>query len=85
MLSWKGLPQVKFSPYAKRFLLILTDEPTTGKYPAEQALKTCKSYGTMVYVVGHPQEDDFQTKLAKETKGLFFTMPRHLDKDYLNQ
>ena len=81
----EGLPQVKFSPYAKRFLLILTDEPTTGKYPAEQALKICKSYGTMVYVVGHPQEDDFQTKLAKETKGLFFTMPRHLDKEYPKQ
>lgn len=81
----EGLPQVKFSPFAKRFLLILTDEPTTGKYPAEQALKMCKSYGITAYVVGHPQEDDFQTKLAKETWGSFFTMPKHLDKEYLNQ
>lgn len=80
-----GLPQVKFSPFAKRFLVILTDEPTTGKYSAEQALKMCKSYGITAYVVGHPQEDDFQTKLAKETRGLFFTMPKHLDKEYLNQ
>lgn len=81
----EGLPQVKFSPYAKRFLIILTDEPTTGKYPAEQALKMCKSYGITPYVVGHPQEDDFQTKLAKEAWGLFFTMPKHLDKGYPNQ
>lgn len=81
----EGLPQVKFSPFAKRFLLILTDEPTTGKYSAEQALKMCKSYGVTTYVVGHPQEDDFQAKLAKETWGLFFTMPKHLDKEYPNQ
>ena len=81
----EGLPQVNFSPYAKRFLLILTDEPTTGKYPAEQALQMCKSQGILVYVVGHPQEDDFQTKLAKETRGLFFTMPKHLDKEYPNR
>ncbi len=81
----EGLPKVKFSPFAKRFLLILTDEPTTGKYPAEQALKMCKSYGITTYVVGHPLEDDFQTKLAKETRGLFFTMPKHLDKEYPNR
>ena len=81
----EGLPQVKFSPFAKRFLLILTDEPTTGKYPAEQALNMCKSYGITAYVIGHPQEDDFQTKLAKETWGRFFTMPKHLDKEYPNQ
>ena len=81
----EGLPQVKFSPFAKRFLLILTDEPTTGKYPAEQALNMCKSYGITAYVIGHPQQDDFQTKLAKETWGRFFTMPKHLDKEYPNQ
>ena len=81
----EGLPKVNFSPYAKRFLLILTDEPSKGKYSAEQALQMCKSQGILVYVVGHPNEDDFQTKIVKETRGLFFTMPKHLDKDYPNQ
>ena len=81
----EGLPKVNFSPYAKRHLLILTDEPSKGKYSAEQALQMCKSQGIMVYVVGHPNEDDFQTKIAKETRGLFFTMPKYLDKDYPNQ
>lgn len=81
----EGLPKVKFSPYAKRFLLVLTDEPTTGKYSAEQALKLCQSLGVTVYVIGHPNTSDFQTTLATETKGLFFPMPNHLEKGFPNQ
>lgn len=81
----EGLPEVKFSPYAKRFLLILTDEPTTGKYPAEQALQLCQSLGITAYVIGHPNPTDFQTTLATQTGGVFFPMPRHLEKAYPNQ
>ncbi len=81
----EGIPEVKFSPYARRFLLILTDEPTTGKYPAEQALELCQSLGITVYVVGHPDPNDFQTILTKQTEGIFFPMPKHLDKAYPNQ
>lgn len=81
----EGLPEVKFSPYARRFLLILTDEPTTGKYPAEQALELCQSLGITAYVIGHPAPTDFQTTLAKQTGGIFFTMPKHLEKTYPNQ
>ena len=80
-----GLPKVRFSPYAQRFLFILTDEPTTGNYPAEQALNLCKSYGMKVYVIGNPNPEDFQTELTKQTNGLFFTMPNHLKKSYPNQ
>ncbi|MCY4401977.1 MAG: VWA domain-containing protein [Candidatus Poribacteria bacterium] len=80
-----GIPKIRFSPYAQRFLLILTDEPTKGKYSAEQALNLCKSYGIKVYVIGYPDPDDLQTKLANQTKGLFYTMPNHLKKDYPNQ
>ena len=81
----EGLPKIKFSPYARRFILILTDEPTTGKYSTEQALETCKSLGITAYVVGHPKEDDFQSTLAKETGGQFFTMPKYTPKSYPNQ
>ncbi len=52
----EGLPQVNFSPYAKRYLLVLTDEPSKGKYSGEQALQMCKSQGIVVYVVGHPND-----------------------------
>ena len=81
----EGLPKVKFSPYASRFLLILTDEPTTGKYPPERALSLCQSLGIRAYVIGHPGPTDFQKKLAEQTGGRFFTMPKHLNKTYPNQ
>ncbi len=81
----EGVPKVKFSPYASRFLLILTDEPTTGKYPAERALNLCQSMGIRAYVIGHPGPTDFQKTLAERTGGRFFTMPKHLSEAYPNQ
>ena len=81
----EGVPKVKFSPYASRFLLILTDEPTTGKYPPERALRLCQSLGIRAYIIGHPGPTDFQKKLAEQTGGRFFTMPKHLNKTYPNQ
>ena len=81
----EGVPKVKFSPYASRFLLILTDEPTTGKYPPERALRLCQSLGIRAYVIGHPGPTDFQKKLAEQTGGRFFTMPKHLGRTYPNQ
>lgn len=81
----EGLPEVKFSPYARRFLLILTDEPTTGNYPIEDAIKICQSIGVTAYVVGYPDENEFQTILAAATAGFFYEMPKHLDKAYPNQ
>ena len=81
----EGLPKMRFSPYASRFLLILTDEQTTGNYPAEQAIQLCQSLGLRAYVVGHPNPDDFQSALVKRTGGLFFEMPKYLKKTYPNQ
>lgn len=81
----EGVPKIKFSPYASRFLLILTDEPTTGKYPSERALSLCQSLGIRAYVIGHPGPTDFQKALAEQTGGRFFTMPRHLNRTYPNQ
>ena len=81
----EGVPKVRFSPYASRFLLILTDEPTTGKYPPERALGVCQSLGIRAYVIGHPRSTDFQKTLVEQTGGRFFTMPKHLSKTYPNQ
>ena len=81
----EGVPKVKFSPFASRFLLILTDEPTTGKYPPEEALSVCQSLGIRAYVIGHPGPTDFQKTLVEQTGGIFFTMPKHLSKAYPNQ
>ena len=39
----KGLPKVRFRRDARRFILILTDEPSTGTVPPEQAITLCQS------------------------------------------
>jgi Mg-chelatase subunit ChlD len=74
----EGLPQMRFSPYASRFMLVLTDEPTTGKYPPERAIEVCKSLGVRAYVIGSANPNEFQQQLAQETGGMSFAMPgRH--------
>ncbi len=81
----EGVPKVKFSPYASRFLLILTDEPTTGSYLPERAIEACQSLGIRAYVIGHPMPNDFQATLVEKTGGRFYPMPKHLRRGYPNQ
>ena len=81
----EGVPKVKFSPYASRFLLILTDEPTSGSYPPARAIEVCQSLGIRAYVIGHPLPNDFQTTLVEKTGGRFYQMPKHLRRGYPNQ
>ena len=78
----KGLPQVRFRRDASRFLLILTDEPTTGTVPPERAIMLCQSLGVRAYVIGVQGKGDFQWKLTKQTGGRFFRMPKHLRQTY---
>lgn len=78
----KGLPQIRFRRDASRFILVLTDEPTTGTIPPERAIALCQSLGVRAYVIGVPGKGDFQWKLSKQTGGLFFRMPKHLRQTY---
>jgi Mg-chelatase subunit ChlD len=78
----KGLPQVRFRRDASRFILVLTDEATTGTVPPERAITLCQSLGVRAYVIGVPREGDFQLKLPKQTGGLFFRMPKHQSQTY---
>lgn len=78
----KGLPQIRFRRDASRFILVLTDEPTTGVVPPERAIAVCQSLGVQAYVIGVPGKGDFQWQLAKQTGGLFFRMPKHLRQAY---
>ena len=73
-----GLPQVRFRRDASRFIIVLTDEPATGTIPPERAIMLCQSLGGRVYVIGVPGKGDFQWKLAEQTGGRFFRMPKHL-------
>jgi hypothetical protein len=78
----KGLPQVRFRRDASRFILVLTDEPTTGTVPPERAITLCQSLGVRAYVIGVPGKGDFQWKLTRQTGGQFFRMPKHLPQTY---
>ena len=78
----KGLPRMRFRQNASRFLLVLTDEPSTGTVPPEQAIELCLSLGVKTYVIGVPREGDFQSELPKRTGGLFFQMPKHHSQMY---
>ena len=74
----KGLRQFHFRRDSRRFILVLTDEPTTGTVPPERAIMLCQSLGVRAYVIGMPGKGDFQWKLTKQTGGRFFPMPKHL-------
>jgi len=89
----EGLPKVNFRPNSARFLIIITDEPSTGKYTTEQAIEICKAKSVQVYVIGalpegidekdfqpgtEIQSDDFQFRVVNETGGSFYPMPNSL-------
>ena len=78
----KGLPRVRFRRDASRFILVLTDEPTTGTVLPERAITLCQSLGVRAYVIGVPGKGDLQWKLTKQTGGQFFRMPKHLPQTY---
>ena len=78
----KGLPQFRFRRDSCRFILVLTDEPTTGTVPLERAITLCQSLGIRAYVIGVPGKGDLQWKLTKQTGGRFFPMPKHHSQTY---
>ena len=78
----KGLPQFRFRRDAPRFIVVLTDEPTTGTVPPERAITLCQSLGVRAYVIGVPGKGDLQWKLTKQTGGQFFRMPKHHSQTY---
>lgn len=78
----KGLRQFHFRRDSRRFILVLTDEPTTGVVSPERAMAICQSLGVRAYVIGVPGKGDFQWQLTKQTGGLFFRMPKHLREAY---
>ena len=79
----EGLPRVPFRPNANKIILVLTDEPTTGNYPPEQAIEVCQSLGIRAIVVGaDTQNETFQPALVEQTGGAFYRMPKRFPKAY---
>ena len=78
----KGLPRVHFRRDSRRFIVVLTDEPTTGTVSPERAITLCQSLGVRAYVIGVPGKGDLQWQLTKQTGGQFFRMPKHHSQTY---
>ncbi len=79
----EGLPKISFRPDAIRIILVLTDEPTTGNYPPEQAIEVCQSLGIRAIVVGvDSRHETFQGSLVEQTGGAFYRMPKRFPKAY---
>ena len=79
----EGLPRIPFRPYANKIILVLTDEPTTGNYPPEQAIEVCHSLGIRAIVVGvDSRHETFQATLVEQTGGAFYRMPKQFAKPY---
>jgi len=89
----EGLPKINFRANSERFLIIITDEPSTGKYTTEQALEVCKEKSVQVFVIGALPEgideedfdpnakissDDFQFRVVNQTGGMFYPMSNSL-------
>ena len=69
----EGFRKLKLRPGAQPFLIIVTDEPSTGKYSAEAVIQLCLEKGARVSVIG--TFDTFQLKVAEKTKGAWVPIP----------
>ena len=72
----EGFRRVKLRPEAQPYLIIVTDEPSTGQHSAEAVLQLCLEKGARVSVIG--TFDPFQLKVAEKTKGVWVPIPNGL-------
>lgn len=81
----EGLPQIRFRPNSRRYALVVTDEPSTGRYNWDEAVRVCKNLGVQVSVIGSiPPEletstlpvrtNEIQVILPNQTGGTFKPM-----------
>ena len=69
----EGLRRIKLRPEAQPYLIIVTDEPSTGQYSPEAVIQLCLEKGARVSVVG--TFDKFQQQVTTETNGIWVPMP----------
>lgn len=88
----EGLPKIRFRD-ARRVVLIITDEPSTGNYDVSEALNICQTLNAQVNVLGPLPSGateamiaqniplpgkDFQILAVRQTGGTFRAMPNSL-------
>ena len=63
----EGLPKVRFKS-KRRTVLIITDEPSTGKHSVDEALKVCQELNLQVNVLGPMPSGSTEKTLEKGTQ-----------------
>ena len=69
----EGFRKLKLRPGAQPYLVIVTDEPSTGGHSAEAIIQLCLEKGAKVSVIG--TFDTFQFKVTEKTKGVWMPIP----------
>ena len=69
----EGLRKVKLRPEAQPYLILVTDEPSTGEHSPEAVIQLCQATGARVGVMG--TFDPFQQEVAMKTNGVWVPIP----------
>ncbi len=75
----EGLRRIKLRPNAKRYFILITDEPAKGKYSSAAIIELLQRNRTIVSVVGI--YDGFQNEIAYKTGGIWVSMPDGYTRD----
>ena len=69
----EGMQKLKLRPQAQPYLILVTDEPSTGSYSSEAVIQLCLKVGAKVGVIG--TFDPFQQEVAMRTNGVWVPIP----------
>jgi len=68
-----GLPKIKLRPDTMPYIIIVTDEPSTGKHSKNAVINMCLRAGATVSVIG--TLDEFQGEIVAKTRGVWAPIP----------
>ena len=69
----EGFRQLTFRPDAQPYIILVTDEPSTGEYSKDAVINMCLAAGAIVSVIG--TIDAFQQEITEETQGVWIPIP----------
>ena len=69
----EGLRRIRLRPQAQPYLIIVTDEPSTGGHSPQAVIQFCREIRAKVSVMG--TFDRFQREVATETDGVWVPIP----------
>ena len=69
----EGMRKIKLRPDAQPYLIVVTDEPSTGGHSPEAVIQLCLEAGAKVGVIG--TFDLFQQRVAMKTDGIWVPIP----------